>query len=270
MENHKKLDIEQLHILQKEAVSELDEFLNELEIMNDCSKSEKISYWIKDYINYLKFENIFEPNKNKKYKRGEIVQIHMGFRIGREFGGVHFGIVLNKNNSINDPVITIAPLTSLKPNKDLNNLRPSEIYIGSEIYDKSMKKALNQINEINKEIQILSKTIDEKTKEVNQLPKEINLSEIESKLISINSGVGSLLSEKLDKLNLKAHSTISLANSIKKMKLGSIVLANQISTFSKIRILNPVKPDDTLSGIRVSNETMDKIDNYIKTHLIKS
>ena len=50
---------------------------------------------------------------------------------------------------------------------------------------------------------------------------------------------------------------------IRKMKKGSIALINQITTISKIRIYDPKTDHDILSGIRLTNESLDKIDAEI-------
>ena len=49
-----------------------------------------------------------------------------------------------------------------------------------------------------------------------------------------------------------------------KMKCGSIALVNQITTISKIRIYDPKTDHDILSGIRLSNEKLDLIDDEIQ------
>ena len=48
------------------------------------------------------------------------------------------------------------------------------------------------------------------------------------------------------------------------MKKGSIALVGQITTVSKIRIFDPKTNKDVLSNIRMSNETMNKIDDAIE------
>ena len=48
------------------------------------------------------------------------------------------------------------------------------------------------------------------------------------------------------------------------MKKGSIALINQITTISKQRIYNSKKDMDILSGIKLSNEKMNLIDEKIK------
>ena len=49
-----------------------------------------------------------------------------------------------------------------------------------------------------------------------------------------------------------------------KMKQGSIALINQITTVSKIRIYDPKTDHDILSGIKLSNEKLDMIDDEIR------
>lgn len=54
-----------------------------------------------------------------------------------------------------------------------------------------------------------------------------------------------------------------IINEIERMKKGSIALVGQITTVSKIRIYDPITSRDVLSNIRMSNETLDKIDEAI-------
>ncbi|NEF57484.1 type II toxin-antitoxin system PemK/MazF family toxin, partial [Staphylococcus aureus] len=52
-------------------------------------------------------------NINKKYKkfsRGSIIYLDFGINIGHEFSGRHFGIVLNKNDSPYNSLVTVVPL----------------------------------------------------------------------------------------------------------------------------------------------------------------
>ncbi len=56
-----------------------------------------------------------------------------------------------------------------------------------------------------------------------------------------------------------------MATEVQKMKKGSIALTNQITTISKIRIYDPKTDHDVLSGVKLSNEKLDLIDNEIRT-----
>ncbi|MDD5948317.1 MAG: type II toxin-antitoxin system PemK/MazF family toxin, partial [Lachnospiraceae bacterium] len=52
-------------------------------------KASLLSYWLKDYMRMLKKEESFKPAMLKKYKRGDILKVHLGFNIGHEEGGLH-------------------------------------------------------------------------------------------------------------------------------------------------------------------------------------
>ena len=56
---------------------------------------------------------------------------------------------------------------------------------------------------------------------------------------------------------------------IQNLKKGSIALVNQITTISKIRIYDPRKNHDILSGKKLSNEKLDLINNEISKLFIK-
>ncbi|HBI0820645.1 TPA: type II toxin-antitoxin system PemK/MazF family toxin, partial [Staphylococcus aureus] len=67
---------------------------------------ETTSYW---------FNMEHNNNINKKYKkfsRGSIIYLDFGINIGHEFSGRHFGIVLNKNDSPYNSLVTVVPLSS--------------------------------------------------------------------------------------------------------------------------------------------------------------
>ena len=104
----------------KQAIKKLNSMLEGF--INDPSgqrlkKANLLSYWIKDYVRMINFEEAFEPTRNISYKRGNIVKVNFGFNIGAEYGGLHYGIVLDNNNSHNSPVVTVIPLTSIKNDK---------------------------------------------------------------------------------------------------------------------------------------------------------
>lgn len=50
--------------------------------------------------------------KFQRYKRGSIVMIDFSPSVGSETSGKHFGIVLTKNDSPNNAVLTVVPITS--------------------------------------------------------------------------------------------------------------------------------------------------------------
>lgn len=103
-----------------------------------------LSYWLLDYVKMLGYEDATVPMVFKKYKRGDVIKANFGHRIGSEQGGLHYAIVIDVNNSQKSNVLTVIPLTSVKPNVDLNKLGNNRLYIGDEIY-KAIIAKLNKI-----------------------------------------------------------------------------------------------------------------------------
>lgn len=61
----------------KAAIKELNKLLERY--INDPSgahlkKANLISYWLKDYVRFINFEEQFDPKRNIAYKRGNIIR----------------------------------------------------------------------------------------------------------------------------------------------------------------------------------------------------
>ncbi len=106
----------------EQTISEIEAYLNELilnDSFNDKKKADLLCYWLSDYIRFISRENEFSPKKMKKYKRGDIIKVHLGFRIGSEEGGLHYAVVMDTDNALSAPTLTVVPLTSVKKGKDI-------------------------------------------------------------------------------------------------------------------------------------------------------
>lgn len=234
-------------------------------------KSELITYWINDYIKYLKFEEGFIPNKLKSYERGDIIKVNFGFNIGNEEGGLHYAVVLDNKNPQSSGVITVVPLSSLKKDEVLSKY---EVKLGSELY-LLMK---NKLDIQRKNAEEAAKKFDE---EVILCVNEINsCREMNDKVELLDgdkSKIFSLIEEKLDFLENKITNLKELRKQnehklkyikklereVLKMNKGSKALVGQITTISKIRIYDPKYGSDILSGIKLSPENLDKITKKI-------
>ena len=123
---------------QAELIAHKDNALNRLDgyitaLINDSDKkvqgkADKLSYWIEDWTKFLEFESSFSPSSLRRYKRGEIIKAHLGYNVGSEEGGLHYCVVLDKDNSKNSPVVTVVPLTSVKIKRILS-IYTKEIFI---------------------------------------------------------------------------------------------------------------------------------------------
>lgn len=246
---------EDLNKHKKHALSSL-ELLIDKYISGDNAakkKADLLSYWISDYTKFLESEEDFEPKKLRRYKRGEIIKAHLGYRIGSEEGGLHYCLVMDKKNLLSSPVITVVPLTSVKEHKDITRLKNGEVFLGSDLKDK-MNLKLNQfISTFNSELkEVLNEMLVADSEDNN------NISEKE-------------YNERLQRLHNIAEKNIIIKNlrsELQHMKNGSIALLNQITTISKIRIYEPKTNKDPLANIKLSNEMLDKIDSEMKNLFI--
>lgn len=213
----------------------LDSLINSTEPKQQ-SKADKLSYWLKDWTAFLEYETSFEPTHLRRYKRGEIVKVHLGFNVGSEEGGLHYAVVLDKNNPKSSAVVTVIPLTSVKPGIDVNNLKSGRIFLGNEIFTKVNSKISTLIKQINEQKTFLTSLDDNMPTDVAERIKKL-----------------------IDDLKLLQR----MKSEIQRMKVGSIALVNQVTTISKIRIYDPKTDSDVLSNVRLSDEKLDLIDKEL-------
>jgi PemK-like protein. len=206
------------------AIKKLDTSINQHIELAEYKQSHLLSYWIEEYSKYHNQERTFSPKTLKKYKRGDIVKVNLGYNIGAELGGLHYCIVISKNDNMSFNTLTVVPLSSIKVGKVYSF---STVDLGNELY----KLLLDKYNNESEKVKMIDDDID---------------------LLGINAFLKKI--KHLEKIG----------EEIKRMKSGSIALLHQITTVSKQRIYNPKSKEDILSGIRLSNESMDLIDEKVK------
>jgi len=262
----------------KEAIRALNNML-ELYI-NDSNdkhlkKANLLSYWIKDYVRMIKFEENFEPTKNIAYKRGNLVKVNFGFRVGAEYGGLHYGIVLDNHNDHNSPVVTVIPLTS---SKDTEEIHENNVELGNEVYrslkikyDTISKALKEEQEEIQKELNLFKTMVDLATQTAKELESgTLDSQAFKQKLSDVRKYLDAakelkrLWEEKAQHNKEQQDYLNKIGLEISRMKEGSIALVNQITTISKIRIFDPRNLKGVLSGISLSGEGMKKINQKVK------
>ena len=265
----------------KEAIKALNKMLECY--INDSSeqaqkhlkKANLISYWLKDYVKLINFEEKFNPCKNISYKRGNIVKLNFGFNIGSEYGGLHYGVVLDNNNSHHSPVITVIPLTSAKEGK---NIHSNSVDLGNELY-KSLKLKYDTIhkaftdedNETDGILEMNRKTIllvKETFKIFRNSPKDsperTSAYNTLQSYIETAEKLNAALENRSEQRQEEEEYLSKIGDEIAQMKEGSIALVNQITTVSKMRIFDPRNLKGVLSGISLSPASMDKINDKVK------
>lgn len=235
----------------EKALQKLEDYIDSLINNPDPkiqSKADKLSYWLEDWSKFLEFEPEFHSDSLRRYKRGEIIKAHLGYNVGSEEGGLHYCVVIDKKNSIYSPVITVVPLTSVKPTTDLENLKKGNIYLGNELFTNLSSKI--STNKKNLDLHITN--IEEQIKKIKRLAPNADIS---AELNSLNEDLKSARKEELLLLRM--------IKEVSKMRKGSIALVAQITTISKIRIYDPKTNYDILSNVKLSNEKLDLIDQEI-------
>lgn len=211
------------------------------QIKTNYKKAALLVYWLNDYINYIKSEETFKPNQNITYKKGQIVLVNFGFRIGKEIGGLHYAIVLDVKNSPYASNVTIVPLRSNK-NKKTTYQRIYTVLLSSNIKSSLYAKATS-IAEAN-------------------FKRLIDIAHL------LNNSPTSIEEKNLKKEGLLLKRRSTLAQNIlefsNKLKNGSIADIGQITTISKQRIIQPCKKDDILTDIIINSEDMQLIEDKIK------
>jgi len=233
-------------------------------------KANLISYWLRSYVDYIQQEETFDSTKLKSYKRGDIIKLNFGFNVGSEYGGLHYGIVINNHNPRNSSVLTVIPLTS---HKDNNPIHENDVFLGNELYrnlklkydtlSQNLQKEKEEIEQTVSLFDSLLKAFDEKIQSFDENKTAESLSEAE-KYLNTAKQVQKTWSEKAKKNTEDLKQLSKIGTEIQRMKPGSIALVDQITTVSKMRIYDPRNARGVLSGIKLSPESMDKVNEKLK------
>jgi uncharacterized protein YifN (PemK superfamily) len=129
----------------KQTVDEvLDKIKTAVEAITNHKRRGIVLNWLLQFCQYLKFEESFDPAKYKNYVPGEIIDIDFGFNVAHEFGGRHFGVVI-ENNQRRNPNIMVVPLSSYD---SIDEVRRNEVNLG-------IIEALNEIRNCNKGTKVM-------------------------------------------------------------------------------------------------------------------
>ena len=206
------------------ALKRLDLSFNKHIKLREFKKSNLLAYWITEFSNYHDNEKNFDSTSLKRFKRGDIIKVNLGFNIGSELGGLHYCVVINKNDSPYSNTLNIIPLTSIKENKVYN--KHTCVNLGNELHYLLQNK-LNTLEKTVSSFNFSEETLD-------------NIDNLK------------ILLEKLEYIR-------KIKEELKNMKIGSIAYIHQITTISKQRIFKT-----PLTGLRLSNKSLDLIDEKIK------
>lgn len=253
---HKKRAIKKLNTLLEQYISSGNKVL--------LKKTNLISYWLESFSMYISFEDSFEPDKLIRYSRGNVIRLNFGFNIGKEFGGLHYAVVIDNDNKRNADVITVVPLSS----SDGKQVHPRSVDLGTELFEKIsavqknlLSSAIQELNELKKAESAFKTTV-----EILQNFEPVSEEFAPDLMARLKDAIHyqKEMAEKIQKAE-KSRAIIERNNQeISKLKTGSMAVTNQITTVSKQRIYTPKRSEDFLYGISLSASAMDKINAKLK------
>ena len=212
-------------------------------------KANLLAYWLSSFSSYIEQESNFNPKKLLAYKRGDIIRVNFGFRVGTEFGGLHYAVVLDKEGHHNSSTITVIPLSSAKANKKTHD---RDLYLGTELYNLVVAKFNNQYDFVESKLNELKSIIDA----LDKIPVDKQTPDVNITIQNVNKQISDL--GMAMKILSKDHAEIE------RMKTGSIAKIEQITTISKMRIYTPKKSTDFLYNVHLSPNAMSRINAKIK------
>lgn len=231
-------------------------------------KAKLLSYWLYDYARLLKKEDTFSPASVKKLKRGDIIQIHLGFNLGSEEGGLHYAVVVSNFIPATSDVITIIPLSSKK-----EGYKPVRynIDLGNTLYDQLNTKYMEAYNTAETQLNQSKEILQNLYLQRNNLIETLLTDSVRENLTQTDTADLAQIMKTIDEKEKLKQSLEEDFNTIQKiqteiarMKSGSIALVGQITTVSKLRIYNPLNKTDSLHGIKLSPAELNLIDEKLK------
>lgn len=238
-----------LHI--ESSINKLKHFIINLTTSgesHDLKRASLLSYWIDTYTEYMKREKTFDFEKLPRYRRGDVLKINFGYRVGNELGGLHYAIVLDNNNSKKSGIITVVPLVSQKEGFTNSHYRQT---LNNGLYQLANEK-INRETEKNR--MFLFKEV-----------KKVQAISVSDNKDTIYEEIG----EKMLKYQKTQDSINTWKKDIEQLKTGSVVDFGQIITISKQKIYEPTNTSDLLYNIRISGNDMDMIDQKLSLGYLK-
>lgn len=215
---------------------------------SQCEKMKKramlIAYWVNTYVRYIRSEDSFSPESVFKLKRGAVVRVEFGYRVGRELGGRHYAMVVDSNNSIYRNTVTVVPLGSLK------EIAPKDDY--------SVILADGVFGAVSKKVNAVIEEAERTEKEADSMNSKIEEAQEADK-----PAIRIVQRQKYQMAKELLASTNKWQDEINHLKQGTVAKVDQITTVSKMRISQPLNKEHPLYGIRLTPQDMNMIDTKL-------
>ena len=235
---------------------------------NTPEKFRKLDNWLNTYLDYIPLENKDTEKIFPNIKRGQILYVNFGYNVLSEFRYIHYCVALHNSPRLN-PKITVVPITS-KPH-------PHQLAINYEladnletiIRDKERSKCWRPFRRIYPELQARGFTaispaigsydtvFTNCTAFINQAMKYLSEDDIK-------------LKNTLKEILVSLKNFDDFYKSAPKLLQSSYLKVEDITTISKARIIYPKTKTHPLYQLKLSNSTLDCLDQEIISKFTKS
>ena len=104
--------------------------------------------WLKRHNKYLVDELSFDPKTHIRYKRGMVVHVDFGFRVGAEYGGFHWATII-QNDNLSAHTVVVVPLSSVKAGQKVH-AKDAELGVIDNLNTYPAEALVGQITTISK------------------------------------------------------------------------------------------------------------------------
>lgn len=234
-------------------------FLQQLESKNPA-KHKLLMRWLRFYLSCIDNESSYNYAGIPYIRRGQVLLMRMGYNIHNEFRNTHFCVAI-RNSSYKNHNVTIVPITSKKHKYGIPIYTELSDCIEDSIREKERSSVWRPLRK-------LKPVLQEKGISVSA-PAIGSYKQVESTFISyINSIKNRLpktdpIQKNLDLIIIKAHEFGEFLERNPKLGQDSYLLPENLITLSKSRLIVPRKNTHPLYGIKLSDNTLDKLDKEI-------
>lgn len=154
------------------------------------------------------------------------------------------------------------------------------VFLGNEIYEKLSAKFKNISDDLSAQIEALQEKNNKAAFREAELRRMIaeaeNVDVLTDDFVrTLNEMVNEAqdmqreIQTKIDEATKSLNEMKKINNEVSNMKMGSIALVSQITTVSKMKIYDPKSDHDVLAGIKLSNTSLDLLNEKVKQIFVR-
>lgn len=231
-------------------------------------KASRLPNWLNFYGQTLLTEKNEKINFYTKFSQGTVVTVDYGVPVGGEMSGIHFAIILSKNDTQYKNTVSVLtiPLSSHN-NKDRVSLGKDILQKAQLSMDIQLSNLEMKVHLLNKEIATLSNDIKKSENELIQLNvvkhlSKKNINKINANIERYNNELTKFIKDK-NHLLIEVNKFKKELARLNKYNKNSYACLNSISSVSKLKI-KKFSQYGINSNISISDENLKLLKNKIK------